>query len=150
MKQSVRVLLLAAALAVCGAGTPAMAQDGASAQGAEAGVKRVVFQVSDGSPDKWNLTLTNARNVLDRLGKDHVQVEIVAYGPGIEALRFESLLANRIGQAVQDGVRIVACQNTMKSKHLTADDMLPSIGYVPVGVIELIDREQAGWAYVRP
>lgn len=112
--------------------------------------EHVVFQVSDASEATWNLTLANARNALNSLGKDHLDVEIVAYGPGIDLLRFESVLGDRIGQAIADGVHIVACQNTMKSKHLTSDDMLPTIGYVPVGVLELISKEHAGWAYVRP
>ena len=43
---------------------------------------RVVFQVSDNDPAKWNLALNNARNVQADLGKDEVEIEIVAYGPG--------------------------------------------------------------------
>ena len=45
--------------------------------------QRVVFQVSDADPAKWNLALNNARNVQQDLGQDNVQIEIVAYGPGL-------------------------------------------------------------------
>ena len=40
--------------------------------------------VSDGDAARWNMALNNARNVQQELGADQVQVEIVAYGPGIE------------------------------------------------------------------
>ena len=52
--------------------------------------QRVVFQVSDNDPAKWNLALNNARNVQQDLGKDNVQIEIVAYGPGLNMLKAES------------------------------------------------------------
>ena len=48
--------------------------------------QKVVFQVSDNDPAKWNLALNNARNIQQDLGKDNVAIEIVAYGPGLAML----------------------------------------------------------------
>ncbi|MCX7194167.1 MAG: DsrE family protein [Proteobacteria bacterium] len=111
---------------------------------------KVVIQVSDALPEKWNLALNNARNVQEAVGKDKVDVEIVAYGPGIEMLKMESEVGNKIDKAMAEGVKIVACQNTMKARKLTPSDMLPSIAYVPAGVVEIIRKQQQGWAYLRP
>ncbi len=111
---------------------------------------KVVFQVSDGDPQKWNLTLNNAKNVQDNLGVDKVDLEIVAYGPGIGMLKMESQVANRIDAAVKAGVKIVACENTMAAMKLVRADMLPEIGYVPGGVVELMTKQEQGWAYIRP
>lgn len=125
-------------------GLPAFA-DGA------AGVKeKVVFQVSEGNPKNWNLVLNNVQNVQDALGKDNVDVEVVVYGPGIGMVKFDSPVNDRISDAVDNGVKIVACENTMKAQHLTKDDMLTKIGYVPGGVIELMHKQQQGYAYIRP
>ena len=112
--------------------------------------ERVVFQVSDPDPKKWNLALNNVKNVQDALGKNKVDVELVVYGPGIDMLRIESAAGNRVNQAVADGVKVVACENTMHGMKLTKDDMLASIAYVPGGVIELMKRQQEGWSYIRP
>jgi uncharacterized protein len=112
--------------------------------------EKVVFQVSDSVPGKWNLTLNNARNVQDAIGKDKVDVEIVAYGPGIDMLKFESEVGNRIDDALANGIKIVACENTMKNMKLTKADMLRSVGYVPSGVVELMRKQKEGWAYIRP
>ena len=112
--------------------------------------EHVVFQVSDSLPEKWNLALNNARNVQNFFGKNNVDIEIVTYGPGVDMLKFESEVGERIGQALADGVKIVACENTMKSKKLVKADMLPSIGYVPNGVVELIKKQKEGWGYIRP
>lgn len=112
--------------------------------------EKVIFQVSDSAPAKWNLALNNARNVQDAIGKDNVDIEIVAFGPGIDMLRLESEVGNRIGDALANGIKIVACQNTMKNMKVTQADMLPSIGYVPGGVVELMRKQQQGWSYIRP
>ncbi len=112
--------------------------------------QKVILQVSDSVPSKWNLTLSNASNLQELLGKDNVDIEIVAYGPGIDMLRLESEVGDKIDKAISNGVKIVACQNTMKAKKLTKDDMLTSIDYVPGGVLEIMRKEKAGWSYVRP
>jgi len=126
------------------------ASSGAQAVEAAAEKHKVVFQVSEGEPKTWNLALNNARNVQQELGEQNVDVEIVVYGPGIGMLKFESTVANKIDEAIGSGVKIVACENTMKTQKLTKDDMLASIGYVPAGVVELMKKQKAGYAYIRP
>ena len=111
---------------------------------------KVVFQVSDAEPQKWNLTLNNARNVLDELGEDAVDMEIVAYGPGLGMLKGDSPVAKRVADALKVGVKVVACENTMKVQKLVYADMLPSNGYVSAGVVELMKKQREGFAYIRP
>ena len=121
----------------------------AAAQGA-AKPTRVVMQVSDGDPARWNLVLNNARNVQEELGADKVNIEIVAYGPGIGMLKGDATTSARVSEAIKAGVAINACENTMRAQKLTHADMNPSVTYVPAGVVEIIKRQQDGWAYVRP
>jgi uncharacterized protein len=111
---------------------------------------RVVIQVSDGDPAKWNLALNNARNLQTDLGAGNVEIEIVAYGPGIGMLKLESPVANRIREAKDAGVKVMACENTMTGQKLARVDMLNGIGYVTAGVVEIMRRQQEGWAYLRP
>lgn len=111
---------------------------------------KVVFQVSDPDPKKWNLALNNAKNVQQDLGVANVDVEIVAYGPGIGMVKMGSVTGNRIGEAMAAGVKVVACENTMRNMKLSKADMLPKLGYVPAGVVELMERQQQGYSYIRP
>lgn len=111
---------------------------------------KVVIQVSDSDPAKWKLALNNARNVQADLGAANVAIEIVAYGPGIGMLKADSAVAGGVDDAIGSGVKVVACQNTMHSQKLTNVDMLNKIGYVPAGVVELVQKQQQGWAYIRP
>jgi len=122
----------------------------AGAQPAATPKNRVVMQVSDGDPAKWNLTLNNARNLQADLGAANVEIEIVAYGPGLGMLKRDSAVATRVDEALTSGVKVVACENTMHAQKLTQPDMLPSIGYVGAGVVEIMQRQQQGWSYLRP
>ena len=112
--------------------------------------QRVIFQVSDNDPAKWNLALNNARNVQTDLGKDKVQIEIVAYGPGLGMLKAESKVAARLAEALDNDVALLACENTMKNTKVTKDDMYGGIGYVLAGVTHIMKRQREGWAYIRP
>jgi uncharacterized protein len=111
---------------------------------------KVVFQVSDADPGKWNLALNNAKNVGEELSREGVDLEIVVYGPGIGMLKADSTVGNRVADAVKGGVKVVACENTMKAFKLTQADMLATIGYVPAGVVELMKKQGEGYAYIRP
>jgi intracellular sulfur oxidation DsrE/DsrF family protein len=112
---------------------------------------RVIVQVSDADPGKWNLALNNARNLQADLGAKNVEIEIVAYGPGIGMLKADSVVGNRIEEARKSGINIVACENTMRGQKLVKEeDMLPGIGYVAAGVVEIMQRQQQGWVYLRP
>jgi len=142
---------LAVAVAFLALPAVSVAADVAARPAAVAGAKhKVIFQVSDNDPRKWNLALNNVKNVQDDLGKDNVEVELVAYGPGLPMLKLESEVANRISDALGQGVKIIACENTMTNTKTTRADMLPNIGYVKAGVVELMEKQQQGWAYIRP
>lgn len=138
------LIALIAAFLFAGSTGAALAADPAASR------QKVVFQVSDADPGKWNLALNNAKNVQQDLGAGNVDVEIVAYGPGIGMIKLESPVGNRIREAMTSGVKVVACENTMTNMKLTKSDMLPSLGYVPAGVVELMKRQREGYAYIRP
>jgi intracellular sulfur oxidation DsrE/DsrF family protein len=110
----------------------------------------VVLQVSDKDPVRWQLALNNARNVQSDLGAENVQIEIVAYGPGLDMLKAESPVAGGLAGALDASVRLIACQNTMHNTKVSPDDMYSGISYVPAGVTHIMKRQREGWAYIRP
>jgi len=139
--QALRIVTVAALVSVAALPTAAAAQTPES---------RVVIQVSDADPGKWNLALNNAKNLQTDLGAKNVDIEIVAYGPGIGMLKADSVVGNRIGEALGAGVKVIACENTMRGQKLEKPDMLNGIGYVAAGVVEIMRRQQEHWAYLRP
>ena len=122
----------------------------ASAQDAPKAPTRVVVQVSEADPARWNLVLNNVKNLQDDLGAKNVAIEIVAYGPGIGMLKFDAPTNSRVSEALKSGVAVQACENTMRNQKLAQADMHPGISYVPAGVVQIVKRQQEGWAYLRP
>ncbi len=142
------IRLLAAFLVACAA----VATGSARAADAVASTpvrEQAIFAVSDADPAKWNLTLGNIANALDGIGADKADIELVVYGPGIAMLKKDSAVADHIAAVLGRGVRIAACQNSMRGFRLETADLVPGVGVVPSGVVELIRREHAGYAYVR-
>ena len=111
---------------------------------------RVVIQVSDADPARWNLALNNAKNLQSDLGMDNVEIEIVAYGPGLAMLKTGSQVTPRIDEAVLSGMKVAACENTMANQKVTRDQILPGVSFVPAGVVEIMRKQQEGWSYLRP
>jgi len=145
-QRSLRLLAIAWTAAVVAAG----GIGSAFSEQVAAAANKVVVQVSDADPAKWNLALNNVRNLQADLGAKNVDIEIVAYGPGIGMLKADSVVGNRIGEALGAGVKIVACENTMRGQKLNQPDMLEGIAYVKAGVVEIMQRQQQGWTYLRP
>ena len=112
--------------------------------------QKIVIQVSDSDPAKWNLALNNAKNLQDDVGASNVDIEIVAYGPGIGMLKMESPTGSRVSEAMNARIKVIACENTMRGQKLTKDDVLPAISYVPAGVTEIMKKQSDGWAYLKP
>ena len=113
--------------------------------------EKVIFQVTDNDVAKWTLVLNNVRNLQSGVGgAEKADVEVIAYGPGIQLLKSDSPIAARVTEAVGNKVRVVACENTMAAAKLTHADMLGDIGYVPSGVVEVMRKQQQGYSYIRP
>jgi len=123
---------------------------GAAALHAAEPANRIVLQVSDEGEKKWNAVLGNVRNIQTEVGKDKIAIEVVAYGAGLDMLTADSLVANRVEEAMAEGVRFVACGNTMKRRQLGKDDLVAGVEVAQAGIVRLMQRQQQGWAYVRP
>jgi intracellular sulfur oxidation DsrE/DsrF family protein len=108
----------------------------------------VVFHVTSGDPAYWNQALNNAANFQAAMGPGKVLIEVVVNGPGIDMLRADSKVELRVNGALANGVKFAACEQTMKAMKLTKADMVPGIGYVPGGIIEVVERQRDGWSYV--
>lgn len=110
---------------------------------------RVVIQVSNPDPRGWHQTLNNAMALTKNAGRANVQIEIVVNGMAIGMLKYNSPEAKEVAAVLGLGVKLLACGETMKALMLEKDDMLPNVGYVPAGLIEILDRQRDGWQYVK-
>ncbi len=115
--------------------------------------KRVVLQISDNNPFKQTLVLNVANNLIKHYGADKVDVEIVAFGPGLRLLFAENANKGRIKSLTDTGVRFSACQNTITAMSKALDEPVKlTSNAVPVsaGVVRIIDLVDQGYQLVKP
>ena len=55
-----------------------------------------------------------------------------------------------MAQAKAEGVVFAACHNALRAQALDPKDLIEKTLVVPVGVIELAQKQQAGFAYIKP
>ena len=122
------------------------------------GPTRIAIHVDDNDPKRMNMALNNAANVqkyYDGVGEE-VEIRIVAYGPGLHMLRSDtSPVADRIATMSLElpSLTFAACGNTHAAMSAKADkevELLDEAEMVPSGVVELVELQKDGWAYIRP
>jgi intracellular sulfur oxidation DsrE/DsrF family protein len=114
---------------------------------------KVVLQISDNDPTKQTLVLNVANNLINHYGAEQVDVEIVAFGPGLRLLFADNANSKRIAGLVSNNVKFSACGNTMKNmaKQLGKDPQLNSNAkIVPAGVVRIIELENQGYKLIKP
>jgi len=112
----------------------------------------LILQLSDGGQDKQLLVLSVAYNLLKAYDPDKIAIVVVAFGPGIDLLRTESVNRARVDSLVAQGVEFDICMNTVdtlerEGKHV---DINPKAVKVQVGVGRILQLTEKGYTLVRP
>ncbi|MHB0970756.1 MAG: DsrE family protein [Thermoanaerobaculia bacterium] len=111
---------------------------------------RIVMEVSTDDPKAWEAALNNIENLRNALGAGASTVELVAHGGGLGMLLgTNSAQSQRMEKLAAGGVVFAACENTMKRKKVTRDDLLPFVTTVDSGVAEVVRKQEQGWSYVK-
>lgn len=114
---------------------------------------KIVIQVSTDDPRTQKIALNNAVNMQKMYGIDNIDIEIVAYGPGLGLLTSKSSQASRVTSLALQDITFSACGNTMKKvaqKSGKMPELLEGVGQVTAGVARIMELQQQGYAYIRP
>ncbi len=139
----------------------ALASIGASASmAADAKPHRIAIQVDQNDPQVMNLALGNANNAIEyyKTRNEKIDIDIVAYGPGLQMLRADtSPVQDRVKHLKEmvfpGSIQFSACENTKRSMEKTEGHpipIMPEASMVPAGVVHLSELQEQGWSYVRP
>jgi len=119
---------------------------------------RLLIQVDQNDPAVMNLALNNATNVIEyyRAKGEDVNVDVVAYGPGLHMLRADtSPVQDRIKNlkdvAFPSKIQFSACNNTkegMEKKEGHPINVLSEATIVPSGVVRLMELQEKGWTAI--
>lgn len=110
---------------------------------------KVVLHLTSNDTLAWKGLMNNIKNLKAGWG-DSVQIEVVTNGMGIQLLMKEKTTQQqKIDEFKSKGVIFYACENTMREKNVTKDAMIPATEFVPMGIREIIKKEEKGWSYIK-
>ena len=119
---------------------------------------KVAIHIDENDAARMNMALNNAANI-DKYYQSKgqkVDIEIVAYGPGLMMYSEEkSPVKTRIAAMglEMSNLSFSACGNThrkMSEKAGKKIKLVSEANMVPSGVVRLIELQENGWSYVRP
>lgn len=120
----------------------------------------LVFHIDQNNKAVMNQLLNNVENVMAYYnGKgERVDVEVVAYGPGLVMLRddkspVKGRLASLKKVAFPSKLTYSACHTTMmkmQKKEGHPIKIVSEARVVPGGVVRLTELQEQGWAYIKP
>lgn len=110
---------------------------------------RVLFEVTTEGTEQWTGVLNNVENLRKSLGEG-TEIEVVAHSKGLGMLLAKAnKLADRMQKLSASGVVFAACENTMKKKNVTKDQLVPFATTTDSGVAEVVRKQEAGWSYIK-
>jgi len=126
---------------------------GASNVFAEGGKHKLVIQVSTDDARTQTIALNNAVNIQKLYGMDNVDIEIVAYGPGLGLLTKKNKASKRVKSLAMQNITFSACGNTMakiEKKTGKKPVLTDGVKVVQAGVARIVALQEDGYSYVRP
>jgi intracellular sulfur oxidation DsrE/DsrF family protein len=101
---------------------------------------------------QWAMT-KHVGNLLDDLGQDNVQLEVIAYGPATFAVstsRPQTLQAKAIEDLTKRGVTFHVCHHAMDLLGVKDSELQPSVTPVKGAMWYIASKYDAGWQILRP
>ena len=109
---------------------------------------KVVFQLTSGDTLAQKALSKQIHNFLT--AAPNARIEVVCHNNGISFLQIASTKqADKIKELKAKGVDFVACENTMRERKIKREELLAECRTVPAGVVEVVIKQDKGWAYIK-
>ena len=113
----------------------------------------IVYQCNQADPEYLGHILFSVGEMLRKYGDD-VEIVVAAFGPGLHLLGKQPRrpippdLQQRAASQADYGVAFHACGNTMKALSWEKKDLLDFAKVVPIGVDDIMQLQEKGFAYM--
>lgn len=121
--------------------------------GATADLKayKALYILNQSEDKKIKAVLRNISNAMEdpRL-KGKLEVELIAFGDGVDVFKKSGHYDTLLISLQKKGLLLAQCENTIRERKISKDDLWSFISFVPSGNGEIIIRQYQGWATVHP
>jgi intracellular sulfur oxidation DsrE/DsrF family protein len=110
---------------------------------------KIVFQFTDAADTLQQKAIVNQlKNLTTHWPNAKYEVVIHSMGlPFVMSAKSKQIEAIKALRA--KGVRFLVCENTLKSQKITKEQLISEVEYVPVGIAEIVEKQEQGWTYIK-
>lgn len=109
---------------------------------------KIVFQLTSADTNVHKMLVRQLGNVL--AAAPNSKIEVVCHGPGIAMLTTKQTIVHpKVSELKGKGIDFVVCENTLKEKKVTKEEIILEASFVKAGIIEIVKKQEEGWSYIR-
>jgi uncharacterized protein len=109
---------------------------------------KIIIQLTSSDTNVHKMVVKQISNIL--AAAPNSKIEVVCHASGINVLMTRQTKVHpQIMDLTKKGVAFIACENTMRDKKITKEEIIPEAGYVKTGILEIVHKQEQGWSYIR-
>lgn len=110
---------------------------------------KIVFDVTSSDVKVHQSAVRHVKSMAEAYPNS--QFELVVYSGGLDMLlKDKSAVASDIGAMVEkSNISVVVCKQSLSKHDLTEAALIPGVKTVPDGILEIADKQQQGWSYIK-
>lgn len=110
---------------------------------------KIIFDISGSDTADHSTVIRQVNNVLK--ASPQSKIEVVFHGKAVYALvKDKTTVQDKIDDLVNNKhVIIAACNNSLIRLNISRNELITSAIVVPVAILELSDKQQKGWSYIK-
>lgn len=99
-----------------------------------------------------NIAFSNAINYAKALAGEEFKMILVVNSKAVTQFvaKAAAVDADKMNAATTAGLIIKICRNAMNDNNIKEDELFPVCRVIPAGLVEIVDRQREGYAYVKP
>lgn len=111
-------------------------------------IPRIIFDYSNFSEGS-SLELIRHIYNLEKYFKEQLEIEVMAYGKGLDLLLKANNELMHTAQQYAKPVKLLACHNSMLARQIGEEALVKTAMVVASGLGHIVDRQLEGWAYIK-
>ena len=110
---------------------------------------KAVFHIDE--IEKWGLLLGNIKNLCAGIEIQNAEIEVLSNSVAVKCyMKKDNEYKDKMEELIRMGVQFCACSNSLKNLRIESEDLYEFVIIVAIGVKEIIEKQQIGFAYIKP
>lgn len=111
----------------------------------------LLVHIDNNDASVLHIAMSNLTNYLKAVENKDWHVVVVVNGPGVQQFTTGNLThGSQITALAARGVQFLLCQNALTAFGVEHDTLLEGCSIVGAGIVEIVERQNNGFAYVKP